>query len=485
MLTLREMSLYLGSNPANHLPEDLYGREVASFCLDSRQAGPGDVFVCIKGENSDGHDYAAQAAANGALAIIAERDPFNGETPPLAVIRVENSQEAVTSLAGWWRDRAAGNGVKVVGVTGTAGKTSVKEVLSAVLAVRGQTCKNFLNMNNQLGLPISMLNASEHADFWVMEAGISEARDMDELGSLLRPDLALILNVGQGHLSGLGDKGVSYYKARLLSYVTPDGKALVNADYPDLVRESKAHNITPAYFSTRRSDADFFVEYLGPAAQDSTVPRASGSYRVHVLEGGRESLSFEVAAPFRGAFGAENVAAIAGTALLLGLTPEEIQKGLPDAALPRQRFSCQSFRDTVLIDDCYNANPLSAGRMLESAAEMAKEKKLGLFLVMGEMLELGEAAAESHFQLGRQMAQSGAAQVIWKGGMSAQVRGGLEQEGFGGEFVPVSSDEEFLAAVKNGYAKSMAGVLLFKGSRGNRLERFVSAFRQEYTDEQR
>lgn len=466
MLTLREMAEWLGNDARNHIPAERLDAVAGFFCQDSRKAVPGSVFVCIKGEKSDGHDFAGQVAEQGVLAVIAERDPFPGQTPPVAVLRVDDSVVALNTLAARYRDRTK---AIVVGVTGTAGKTSVKEVLSCVLGVKGPTAKNHMNMNTQIGLPISLLNAPEDAAFWVMEAGISEARDMDDLAGVLRPDLAVILNVGPGHLSGLGDKGVAYYKSRMLHYLAPGGRALVSADYPSLVQEAKAHGKDLKFFSTNRCDMEFFASYVGPASA------ATGRYEVR-LEGQR----YEMVAPFRGEFGSENVAAIAGAAYLLGLTPEEISMGLVGAALPAQRFSCTVKGCYTFIDDSYNSNPLSAARMLDSASEMAAEKKVPLILVMGEMLELGDGTAEAHKKLGKRMAASGASRVYWKGGQANAVESGLRQEGYAGPFVAVGSAQAFKEHLCE--LPLSGGVVLLKGSRGNRMEELGKVLKTDFLD---
>ncbi|MDR1125810.1 MAG: UDP-N-acetylmuramoyl-tripeptide--D-alanyl-D-alanine ligase [Deltaproteobacteria bacterium] len=476
MMTLEEMNVCLGADIRTHLPGHMAGKAPVSFCHDSRAVEPGSLFVCLPGERVDGHDFAAQAAARGALAIIAERDPFAGAEPPLPVIRVENSRQALLELAEFWRGRTR---ARVVGVTGTAGKTSVKEVLAAALARHGKTAKNFLNMNSQIGLSISILNAPLDADYWVMEAGISEERDMDELGRVLRPDLAVIVNVGQCHLSGLGGKGVAYHKARLLAYLTKGGRALVNADYPELVSECRVYPAELKLFSSKRASADYFVSYKGPASA------ATGRYLIHASDGsgaaaGR-SEDFEVIAPFRGSFGSENVAAVAGAAHLLGLSREDLAAGLAGADMPRQRFSCQFFHNLAVIDDSYNSNPLSAPLMVESAAEMAREKKLPLILVMGEMLELGDIACDMHRQLAKTMAEAGAAAVLWKGGQEKAVWDGLREGGFAGDFRVVQDESAFREGMGELFKKrGKSGVVLFKGSRGTRLDPFVEIFQKEF-----
>lgn len=481
MLSLAAMARILGDDPRNHLPGGTGAALPGAVFTDSRQEAAGNLFVCIKGERVDGHDFIPQVAGQGALAVLASRDVFAGETPPLAVIYAPepaaDTVAALGRLGSAQRDAFKG---MVIGITGSAGKTSVKEVLASVLSVRGKTAKNFMNLNSQIGLPVSLLNADTEAAYWVMEAGISAPHDMDELGAILRPDLALVLNVGAAHLAGLEDRGVAYYKSRLLTHLAPGGRALVSADYPDLLRESRNSGADVKYFSIRNTAADYYAAYLGPASA------ASGRYRVHV-KGGE---SFEVVAPFRGSYGSENVAAISGAAHLAGLAVREIILGFAGATLPAQRFACQTRGGFTLIDDSYNANPLSAARMLETAGEMAAGEKAPLFLAMGEMLELGSEAARAHRELGGQMAAAGARVVIWKGRSAeagAALSEGLKAGGFSGIFREASSLEEFseLMGLFNEHAKPdetgrPKGVILFKASRGMRLELWAEVFRNDY-----
>ncbi|WP_300848002.1 Mur ligase family protein, partial [uncultured Bilophila sp.] len=191
----------------------------------------------------------------------------------------------------------------------------------------------------------------------------SHAGDMDELGAILEPDVALILNVGPGHAAGLGDRGTAYYKARLLSYLAPGGMAVVSADYPELVREARAVHPELVFFSAAGRQVDYRASYVTPAGEDK------GLFRLWL-----DGVSLDVEAPFRGAFGAENVIAVAAVAHRLGLTPDEIAAGFAGALLPKQRFACSQVGRWLVIDDSYNANPLSFARMLEAAAEMAGDR---------------------------------------------------------------------------------------------------------------
>ncbi|WP_297669466.1 UDP-N-acetylmuramoyl-tripeptide--D-alanyl-D-alanine ligase [uncultured Desulfovibrio sp.] len=453
-LTFNEIAEHLG------LPERADGLALNCAVTDSREAAPGALFVCIPGSRVDGHDYARAAAERGASALLASRALPEAGIP---VLRVDDTVRALGKIAALWRGRTK---ARVVGVTGTAGKTTVKEVLAQTLAVRGKTARSPLNNNNQIGMPRAMLATDGDEDFWVMEAGISHAGDMEELASVLRPDVGLILNVGAGHTEGLGGRGVAWHKTRMLQHLSAGGAGLVCADYPDLLREARAAGVALHCFSALNGDAEYQAAYVGPADGDD----GRGVYRLRIA-GHR----CEVTAPFRGHYGAENVAAVAACAHLLGLTAEETARGLAQASLPQQRFREIRAGAWLCIDDTYNANPLSMRRMLDAAAERAKARPF--VAVLGEMLELGDLAAAEHEALGRHLAALRPAAVFWKGGQGAAVRIGLNAGGYAGPWLPVEDAAAFVGAWEDVAAGLPGGVALFKGSRGNRLECLLEALR--------
>ncbi|CAK7073763.1 MAG: UDP-N-acetylmuramoyl-tripeptide--D-alanyl-D-alanine ligase [Desulfovibrio sp.] len=448
--------------------------------IDSRAVTEGDLFFCLPGEKADGHDFAAAAVKKGALAVIGTRNPFAGTDAPVPVILVEDAVKALGAVAA--AHRKTTNAV-VVGVTGTSGKTSVKETLFAVLSEHGDTAKNPMNLNNQIGLPLSMCNAPEDAAYWVMEAGISQPHDMDELGSILQPDVALILNAGAGHVQELGDKGVAYYKARLAAHLAhhaygPEGFTVASADYPDLVREVSAHGKKTLWFSAEDASSPYFAEYLGPvvegSASESTGPHGSescsmGNFSLHLNGAG-----ITVTAPFQGGYGAENVAAVGAVAHALGLAEKEITAGFAKAKLPNQRFAITHAGPYLVIDDSYNANPLSMRRMLDAAAERARSEGADLVLVLGEMGELGPESPAFHRELGKYAASLSPKAVYWKGGQVEEVAGGLREAGYTGAFAPVLDAADFAATFAVSDVKW--AVVLFKGSRSNKLEELVTAF---------
>ncbi len=440
-------------------PSDVVIRGVVS---DNRQVTPGQMFVAIAGERVDGHDFAEAAVQAGAPAVLAERDPFHGK-PVAPVLLVDDCVQALGRLGHAWREQFKG---RVTGITGTAGKTTTKELLAHVLSIHGKTARNRMNLNSQIGMPISMMAADGDEAFWVMEAGISHPDDMDELGPVMEPDLAIILNVGTGHALGLGGKGTAYYKSRLLAHIKKGGTALVSADYEDLVREARALRPDAVFFSTHGKPVPYRAGYLG------LDEKGRGNYRLWL-----DGEELDVNCALSGPYAAENIIAAAAAAHLLGLSCEEIRRGVESAPFPSQRFTRHEIPGWIVVDDSYNANPLSAARMLEAAAELARDKVF--VCVLGAMGELGDVAEVEHRALGRKIAASGCSALFWTGGYVEEIQKGLADEHYTGFFAPISRPEDFLPALErweNSRHDGRNGLVIFKGSRVNRMERLVNLF---------
>lgn len=450
-LTLRDVVLCLTGSEA---PGSLGDREIAAVRTDSRAVAPGDIFFCLKGERFDAHSFAAQVEEAGAAAIVASR-PLEGISCP--VILVPDTQIALGTLARCWRDRfSQRTGGKVVAVTGTAGKTTLKELLAQTLAQTLTVAKNHKNFNNQVGLPLSMLAATGQEDAWIMEVGISRPNDMAELGAIIAPDLAVVLNIGPAHLEGLGDlSGVAKAKASLLSHVRPDGLGLCCMDYPELWAEARA--ILPGVhgFSAKNSFATYYARF------EEALPGGRGLYEIIV-----DGQAFWAELPACGAHFAENAAGVAGACHLLGLTPDQIASGLASASLPDQRFCCAEAGCWTVVDDTYNANPLSMRRSIEAARLMAGEGQL--VLVLGDMKELGPGAPTAHQELGAVVKAANPAAVYFQGEFAAQVAAGAQ----GVALTAVTEPNQVLAALAQ---LDAGGTILVKGSRSCRMEAYAKA----------
>ncbi|MGE4291283.1 MAG: UDP-N-acetylmuramoyl-tripeptide--D-alanyl-D-alanine ligase [Desulfovibrio sp.] len=455
-LSAAERILLGGTNTA---PEN----DVAfgNVCTDSRAVEPGDLFVCIEGERFDGHEFAETAARSGAAAVLASRML----DLPVPVLMVRDTVRGMGLLARACRDAAQ---ARVVAVTGSAGKTTVKEMLASVAAQNGRVSRNAGNLNNQIGLPLSIFRADPDADLWVLELGISKPHDMDELGPVASPDMAVIHNIGPAHLEGLGDlRGVARAKASLLRHLRPGGLAVVNADHELLREEALRLRPEATLYSTVDSGHPYFCSFLG------ALPDGRGRYLVRTPD-----FELEAELPFCGAHFAENIGAAATAAHLLGLLGQSGQSllaGLNETRTPAQRFACSCRGGVTVIDDTYNANPLSMRGAVTTAWEMARSgSERPLVLVLGDMKELGSGAVEEHVRLGQHLRDVAPAAIFFHGEYARDVALGY---GENARVEPLSSPETLLRRWRQLGLKN--AVVLFKGSRSCRMEDYAGALCRE------
>ncbi len=456
-LSLRELETCLMGGPETPEQQD---RPIALVRTDSRAVGEGDVFFCLTGERFDGHEFARQAAGQGAAAIVSGRPLPEVMGPRVIVVR--DTLKALGRLARHMRDKAR---ARVVAVTGTAGKTTVKELLATVAATRLDTAKSFKNFNNQVGLPHSIFAASGLEDVWVLELGISLPHDMDELGVIAAPDMAVIHNIGPAHLQGLGSmQGVARAKASILKHLKPGGIGIVSADYPLLLSEAKAILPGLVEFSARDEDCAFFCRFAGADAE------GRGRFELKTAAG-----RLDLLLPVCGTHFAENLAAVAAAAHHLDLPLEAVAEGAARFSMPDQRFCCLRGQGFTLIDDSYNANPLSMARAAETARVMAGDRPL--VLVLGDMRELGGDAAGAHENLGRGLKALAPLFFFYEGSHAADVAAGYGVNGSGRGVTEVAGPEQLLSEFR---ALGLSeGVVLVKGSRSCRMERYVQALAAE------
>ncbi len=431
---------------------------IKSVQTDSRTVETGDLFFCIQGENFDGHEFAEQAAKKGAAAIITSQ-MIQVDVP---TIMVRNTTEALGRVAACWRDMC---GAKLIAVTGTAGKTTVKEMLYTVLSQKFTTAKNYRNFNNQIGLPMSMLKASCEQELWIMELGISQQGDMEELAPIACPDIAVITNVGPGHLEGLGDvAGVAHAKTTLLKYLRQGGSAIIGRDYPLLWDAARELVDAPIGFSAKDiSDTSSIASFLGA----SENREGWGRFRLQSPGG-----DGEIEAPFCGEHYAENLACVAAVAHELGMSREDVITGVQSLAADSQRFCCKLSGDALVIDDTYNANPLSMARSVETAAQMAGDRPL--VLVLGDMRELGAEAVLRHEELGQLVKDIAPAAFFYKGDHCGDVICGLGDDA---KVNGVTNPDDFMKAWRD---MGLAGaVVLVKGSRSLKMEEYANALCKE------
>lgn len=431
---------------------------------DSREAGAGDLFVAITGESNDGHAYAQRAHDAGAVLTLAEREL------PVPHVRVENTVAALGRLAAGvlarLREQAEAGGEKltVLGVTGSAGKTTTKDLLAVLCAQLGPTVAPQASYNNEIGLPLTVLKCTEETRYLVLEMGASGPGHIDELTAIAPLDLAGVLMVGTAHLGGFGSAAaVAAAKAEILAGLVPGGVAVLNADDAQVAAMSAPGAKRLTFSASGRaatcraldvkldatSRASFDLEYAG--AQSARVDlRLVGAHHV------------------------ANALAAATFALELGLGVAEAAAVLSThgPASPHRMDVRQSADGVLVIDDSYNANEDSmraALRVLQDLAAPRREEGGRALAVLGEMLELGETSAEIHARVGQAAAQAGADVVIALG-QAAEPLGQAAAAG-GAQVFYASSPEQAreLLDLRPG------DVVLIKGSHGSGAYRLAEA----------
>ncbi|WP_030685945.1 UDP-N-acetylmuramoyl-tripeptide--D-alanyl-D-alanine ligase [Streptomyces sp. NRRL B-1347] len=419
----------------------------APAVLDSRQAEPGGLFVAIAGEHVDGHDYARQAGRAGAVAVLGSRPT------PLPTVVVEDTQAALQSLAAHVVARLRDK-LTVVGLTGSQGKTSTKDLLAAVLSPTAPTIATIGSLNNELGVPLTMLRADAATRFLVLEMGARRVGDIAELTGLVAPDIAVVLNVGQAHLGEFGSRAaIAAGKGELVQGLAPGGTAVLNADDPRVVA-MRALTDGPVltfgeavHADVRALDLD--LDRLG---RPSFTLRTAGA-------------SAPVALPLLGAHQALNAAAAAAAGLAVGVRLDLAAAALATTSLSKWRMElCPLAGGATLLNDSYNANPDSTRAALDALAAVEGGRCIA---VLGEMLELGEESEAEHRAVGEYAASR--ADVVVAVGEAAR----LIAEGAGERAVALADNDAAVDWLRVRLADR--DVVLVKASRGARLDEVAAA----------
>ncbi|MBK7115168.1 MAG: UDP-N-acetylmuramoyl-tripeptide--D-alanyl-D-alanine ligase [Proteobacteria bacterium] len=418
---------------------------------DTRALQDGQIYLALRGPRFDGNDFIDAAASAGAIAAVVDRQVAGSKLP---LIQVADGQAALTAAATGWRERFTG---VVVGVAGSNGKTTVKEMTAAILAHRGACLATRGNYNNHIGVPLTLLRLSEGHRSAVIEIGANRPGEVADLVRIVQPDVGLITNAGAEHLEGFGDlDGVARAEGEMVAGLGADDVAIINADddYADLWRGmTRARVVTfgvdkPADFSARDvrselADSGFRTTF--------TLHSPQGARAVRLNVGGQHNL--------------RNALAAAAAAVAAGASLDDVVAGLaamqPVAGRLQPGRTSQGAR---LIDDSYNANPSSMRAGIDVLVAMPGRP----WMVMGDMGELGDHARDSHIQIGRYARERGVQRLFATGPLSTLA---VEVFGAGAEWF---ADTESLSRAVNA-ALTPEVTLLVKGSRSNRLERVVTS----------
>ncbi len=439
------------------------GAVVTSVVADSRAVTPGCMFVAIRGERVDGAEYAAAACADGAAVVLADRalvDPYGAALPGIVV---DDPVAALGRLAAWVRSNLLA--CTVVGITGSSGKTSTKDLVADVLSGVGSTVSAVGSFNTEVGLPLTVLAADENTRFLVLEMGMRGRGHIAYLAEIARPDVGVIVNVGSAHLGMLGSReAIAEAKAELVRALPPTGVAVLNAD-DQLVRaiadQTSARVVT-------------FGETAGADVRATDVHLDAAARPTFTLTDAANSTSLPVSLQFSGEHYVSNALAAAAVALSVGASLVQVVDGLRRAA-PVSRWRMEvavAPGGFTVVNDAYNANPESMRAALKTLAAMAAGRRT--WAVLGEMLELGESSREEHDAIGRLAVRLDISRLVCVGQGTRIMHLAASNEGSWGEesiHVPDvrAAIELLLAQVEPD------DVVLVKASRSEGLERIAEA----------
>jgi UDP-N-acetylmuramoyl-tripeptide--D-alanyl-D-alanine ligase len=465
MLTLADLVEGLtGQRPPN------LEQKLTDAVIDSRQACPGSLFVALKGEREDGHDFVADAFQRGAIASIAEREldigywildirqapfqsPISNIQYPVCFI-VEDSLKSLQQLAAYWRGKHT---PRVVGVTGSIGKTTTKEMIGGVLCQRFRTLKSKGNYNSEIGLPLTLLKLEPSHQRVVLEMGMYDLGEIAELAAIARPHVGVITNVGPSHLERLGTiERIAQAKTELAEALPDDGVAILNGDDP-WVRQMAAKTDAQVFCYGLDETCDLWADHIESQGLEGI------RFRFHH---GPETIHAKV--PMLGRHSVHTALAAAAVGLVEGQSWEEIIDGLRGAAQLRL-VVVPGLRGAIILDDTYNASPTSTIAALNLLEELDGRK----IAVLGDMLELGAYEEEGHRKVGRR-ALDVVAVLITVGERGRLIAEAALAWGMEAEKVIIAEDNDSAIACLREIV-APGDIILVKGSRGMKMEEIVAA----------
>ena len=446
---------------------------VTGGCVDSRLASDGSLFFAMRGENTDGHLYVDQALQSGAVLALVDHKiksaypvfnlsdrPDRLRKPPFSVI-VPNTLQALQQIAAWWR---AQFDIPVIGITGSVGKSSTKETMAALLGYKFRVLKNKGNMNNEIGLPLTLLSLNESHQAAVLEMGFYVPGEIDLLCKIAKPQIGVVTNIGTVHAERAGNiETIARGKSELVQALPtkPDGLAVLNNDDPlvsGMVTNTSARVITYGF----TPKADLWADEI----------RSKGLSGIH-FTAHHEGKSHKVFSELLGKHSVYNLLSAIAVALELGFNWDEIETALRSQEMVQRVRVFISHTGAMVIDDSYNASPTSTIAALELLDELEGRR----IAVLGDMLELGQYEAEGHQQVGRKAAQV-AKRIVLVGPLSLLTRDAILDTGFPEEDVRWFAESNEAAQFLQSDLRAGQTVLV-KGSHGMRMDKIITALEEK------
>lgn len=428
---------------------------ISGVSTDTRTIEPGMLFIPIRGENFDGHKFIDKAIENGAAAVLTE---LGGEYSVPAV-RVEDTRRAMGRLASYYLNKL---NIPTVAITGSVGKTTTKDMVASVLAKRYNVYKTQGNLNNDIGVPLTVFALKPYHTAAVIEMGMNHFGEISYLTSIVKPDVALITNVGVSHIENLGSReGILKAKCEIFEGLKPEGTAIVNGD-DDMLSTLRGSLKGLVMFGTNTS-LDWYADNMrerGLEGIDCTI------------HGNGSSVCFDVSISVPGRHMVLNALAAAAAGYALGMSAEEIKAGIEDFKPTKMRMDIIHSGDLTIINDAYNSNPVSA---MAAVDVLAAEEGVRC-AVLGDMFELGSFAPKLHYELGEYTAKKGIDIIVAVGELSRELYEGAKQVRNKNVYY-FKTQEDFLENIGSIIRGKMT--VLVKASRGMKFEKTTEKLRGE------
>ena len=438
-LNLQEVARAVGA--AAHPPP----LAVAGWSVDTRTQNPGDVYFALRGPNHDGHNFLEAAIEKGASALVVDR--ATGLPNELVV---PDTERALQDLGAWARQKWGG---QVIGVTGSAGKTTTKDAIAHLLEAELSVGKTIGNFNNHVGVPLSLLRLPDGCRAGVIEMGMNHAGEIRRLAAIAKPNIGVVTNVGYAHVEFFGSiEGIAAAKRELIEGLPPDGVAVLNADDPRVAAFREVH--------PGRSVTFGFSERSDVRAENVEYGAAGSRFR---------ALGVDFESSMSGRHAVMNLLAAIAVAHVFKIAPERLRPAVANFNVGNMRGERTVHHGIVIWNDCYNSNPEAAQSMLDVLRETPATRHIA---VLGEMLELGSAAEELHRQVGRYAAGRGVDLLIGVHGAARAMVEAAAQAGVEAQFFedPAEAGDRVRQLARSGDA------ILFKGSRGVKVEKALERF---------
>lgn len=436
--------------------------EIKGVSIDSRNVKEGELFVALKGDRFDGHDFVPDAIKKGAWGALVERTALEHKFSSLGglknILPVEDTLYALQEMAHVHRKKFM---VPVVGITGSNGKTTTKEMLASILKQKGPVLKNEGNLNNHIGVPLTLLKMNESHWAGVVEMGMSAPGEIDTLARLVAPTVGVITNIGPAHLEFLGtmDK-VAQAKGELLDNLKSEATAVLNADdeHSGALKKRFAGRLMTFGIATK-ADVTAFDVRQEKEYTDMTIAAEGARINIRLRAVGKHNVY--------------NALAAAAAALAVGVPIDAVKYGLDDFLPVAGRSEIKKIEGRTVLADYYNANPASMEAAITTLVSLKSGKKA--IAVIGDMLELGEGSAEAHREIGRTAARCKVDLLITIGELATYVEKGALEEGMKREQVLGAMSRESAGKLLK-QLTDPGDVILIKGSRGMKMEKILEAF---------